>query len=165
MRTLFYICSRLLTYPNSALLSSLSQLRNQAESLPEGKYLLMFIDYLSNTDPIKLQESYVQTFDFSEDRNLYLSYSMFGVSMERGSELLRLKNLYAGSGMEDNGKELPDYLPTFLRFLSLAEENEYKELLTKYRASIINLARNVAKASSPYSLVFDALVEAIGGEV
>jgi nitrate reductase delta subunit len=164
-RTLLYICSRLLTYPNSALLLSLEQLRSQAESLPEREALLKFMDYLDSTELIELQERYVQTFDFSEERNLYLSYTLLGFSMDRGKELLRLKELYKRSGIQDSGKELPDYLPTFLRFLSVADDDEYEELVSRYKMPIINLAKNIEKTGSPYSLLLNAVVHAIGGQV
>ncbi|MEM0117681.1 MAG: nitrate reductase molybdenum cofactor assembly chaperone [Conexivisphaerales archaeon] len=165
-RKTFYICSRLLVYPNSSLLSSLDELKKEAESLPEqlAVQLLDFIDHLADMDQIELQESYVKTFDFSENCSLYLSYPSLGVSMERGSELLKLKNLYRKSGMVDNGKELPDYLPTFLRFLSIAGDEDAELALRSYSTQITELANNVERVNSLYSKLFRVLVGAMGGE-
>ncbi|MEM3685177.1 MAG: nitrate reductase molybdenum cofactor assembly chaperone [Conexivisphaerales archaeon] len=163
-RLFFYICSELLAYPDSSLILSLPRLRKEAESLPRQKAsaLISFIDYMSSSDPIELQETYVRTFDFSEECSLYLSYSSFGVSMERGSELINLRSLYKRSGLIEDTKELPDYLPTFLKFLSVAD-SDVEVAIERYLKAIVIIAENVEKSKSPYSQLFRILADTIGG--
>ncbi|MEM3556844.1 MAG: nitrate reductase molybdenum cofactor assembly chaperone [Conexivisphaerales archaeon] len=166
-KRILYICSRLLLYPNSSLLSSLNELKVQGIGLPEqvSRPLMDFIDYLIVSDPIDLQESYVRTFDFSKDYSLYLTYASFGTRMERGSELITLKYLYTKSGIIFNEKELPDYLPTFLKFLSVARDEDANLALKRYSKQIAELAMNLEKARSPYSKVLKVIEETIRGEI
>lgn len=154
-RDAFMLSSAFLRYPDSALLESLDEIELTANSLPTSvrEPLLEFLAYLKSEDIQKLQEDYVRTFDFDEKNSLYLTYPTFGTRPERGAELLRIKTMFSSVGLYLESRELPDYLPVVLEFLSMAPDEQVKSVLSESAASMVRLAKNLESEGSPYSLV------------
>ncbi len=153
----------LLRYPDSYLLESLDELGSMIDSLPEvhrGAFS-KFIIYLKSNDAESLQENYVQTFDFEEKNCLYLTHSSYGARPERGVELLKINSQYKSAGLLLDAPELPDYLPVFLEYLSIAPESQSKNLVKEYIDSISKIKENLERSGSLYSIVLSACISAM----
>jgi nitrate reductase delta subunit len=72
--------------------------------------------------------------------------------------MIDLQNLYAAQGLVIGTRELPDFLPLFLEFLSLRPEAEAREFLSQTGHILAALAERLHKRKSVYEYVFRALV-------
>ncbi|NGZ08620.1 MAG: nitrate reductase molybdenum cofactor assembly chaperone [Nitrospira sp. LK70] len=153
----------LLTYPEQDWLQSLGELRDTVSaetgrSLRAGRRLDLLLSYLERGQLIDLQETYVETFDRRPTHSLYLFEHRMGESRDRGEAMVRLIDEYRRSGLEVTSRELPDFLPLFLEFLSLIPTKEAQERLTRI-ADVVQILRDrLEDAGSPYVGAFDALV-------
>jgi nitrate reductase delta subunit len=73
-----------------------------------------------------------------------------------------LIELYASRGLELEARELPDYLPVFLEFLSTLPQPEAASFLGEGVHVLEALSERLKKRESPYRAVFDALVALAG---
>lgn len=127
-------------------------------------YLSKFAEfraYWLQTPPEKRRQIYVETFDFSKDVTLYLSYAQFGDTRERGMALADLKEIYRSAGFELAKEELPDYLPLILDFCSQAPKRDAYKALAQVRGGIEVLLRALQAKNSPYAKLCEALIRQI----
>lgn len=156
--------SLLLQYPDDALLGQLGTIREAAAELPAqaGRdALLQFLRWLENQSPGAVRTLYADTFDFSDQTTLYLTYFRYGDLRERGQVLADLKALYAEAGYVLEGNELPDYLPLMLEFAAEAPESGLP-LLQAYRGPIEAIRKRLAEMDNPYRHLFEALCVSLG---
>jgi nitrate reductase delta subunit len=123
MKTL-KVLAILLSYPEESVHTNtkdLAEVLKEENLLPKKtlKDLLVFLDDYKNEDFLELQERFVSTFDRSRNHCLNLFEHIHGESRDRGQAMVDLKDMYASKGLFINKKELPDYLPLFLEYLSL----------------------------------------------
>jgi nitrate reductase delta subunit len=71
--------------------------------------------------------------------------------------MVDLTDMYASKGLFINKKELPDYLPLFLEYLSLCDVKEAKESLGDSIDIIALIGGHLKKNKSPYKVIFAAL--------
>jgi len=76
----------------------------------------------------RLQEIYAATFDVNPACCLYPGYHLFGESYKRGAFMAKLNGEYRERGFEP-GNDLPDHLPTLLRFLATLDDSELRSWL------------------------------------
>ncbi|MEN8259084.1 MAG: nitrate reductase molybdenum cofactor assembly chaperone [Pseudomonadota bacterium] len=156
------VFSALLCYPQPEVLSVLDEMETMVEQEalldePRRNGIRLLIQSLRETDLIELQERYVALFDRSRKRSLHLFEHVHGESRDRGQAMVDLLQLYQSRGMMLSAKELPDYLPLFLEFLSQCPREEALELLSNAADIIQALGVRLARCDSPYRAVFDAL--------
>jgi nitrate reductase molybdenum cofactor assembly chaperone NarJ/NarW len=159
-RTLFKLLSILLQYPDRQVLQAEEELAVAIKALPASKQreaIERFWTFWTETAPTARAQRYVETFDFQKRGGLYLSFYLEGDKRQRGMILLRLKRLFAASGLVLDGKELPDYLPVLLEFAALAPEGYGETILDEFRPAIEVVRTSLREADSPYSLLLDAL--------
>ena len=113
---------------------------------------------LGQVDLYDLQEDYVQVFDRTRTLSLNLYEHVHGESRDRGQAMANLIELYRQHGLELKAKELPDYLPVFLDFLSVVPDSQAASLLGEAAHVLEALAERLHKRDSPYRAVFGALV-------
>jgi len=159
-RNALQICSTLLRYPDQSVIRYIDSIRHELESLPPyfKKRISDFIEYYTSRDIIGLQEEYVETFDMNEKNSLYLTYHKTGEGEDRGEDLLRIKNLYSLSNFSPQTSELPDYLPLFLEFLSVADPKTAGQAIKVYGSYVSIIADNLKKSKSPYYMILDACI-------
>lgn len=122
------------------------------------KLMSSFINYLNSNDLIFLQENYVSIFDRQKKFSLYLFEHIHGDSRDRGSAIIDLQNLYKNYNFEiSECKELPDYIPLFLEFISLISEKDACNMLGDIINIISLLKRRLDFIQSPYSNIFNIL--------
>jgi nitrate reductase delta subunit len=113
--------------------------------------------YISNTDLLVLQESYVSLFDRQQAFSLYLFEHVHGDSRDRGQALVDLSNVYKASNLDSTTNELPDYIPLFLEYISLLSLNEASIFLSEPINILAILGRRLKCYGSLYHSIFFAL--------
>jgi nitrate reductase delta subunit len=162
MRLTLKTLAALLTYPTAELVVAVPELRAALEAeglLPERQRsrLDRLLDELQTRDLYDLQERYVLLFDRSRALSLHLFEHVHGESRERGQALVDLAALYARHGLEIGERELPDFLPLFLEFLSEIDETEAREHLVSPLHVLEAIRQRLMKRRSVYASVFSAI--------
>ena len=106
----------------------------------------------------ELQEIYVDTFDYKEKTNLYLTAHELGDSKKRGAALIQLQKLIMESGYEWNGKELADFIPMLLEFLAVAPEEEKVFKLSRRVAYAVSRIMIHLQEGNPYKKAVELLM-------
>ena len=162
MSNAFKAFSALLSYPTPALKEAAADLRTIIHKEVSGPIWAIhkidrLLDELETQDILELQERYVFLFDRTRSLSLHLFEHVHGESRDRGQAMVDLKELYARGGLEIDAKELPDYLPLFLEFLSTQPEDEARRLLAEPVAVIAALKERLSKRKSPYAAILAVL--------
>ncbi|HXV73659.1 MAG TPA: nitrate reductase molybdenum cofactor assembly chaperone, partial [Sphingomonadales bacterium] len=166
MKTL-KILSLLLSYPTRDLQKGAGVLKDTLyqEALLKKRTLRQlfdFIDDLAASDLMDIQSAYVHLFDRTRSLSLHLFEHVHGESRDRGQAMVDLLMLYEKNGLEIGAKELPDFLPLYLEFLSTLPGDEARDLLREPLGIIGALKARLEKRKSPYAFVFKALEEVAG---
>lgn len=153
---LLHLISMLLQYPDQEIINmSLDELDGVKKQDAVTK-IKDFHSYLQANSLEELTDSYVRTFDFSEKTNLYLTYSKLKDEKERGSILVKLKEIYRDEGFVLDSEELPDYLPLLLEFISIAKSETVKSLVPQFVEPIEEIKDGLQCINSPYTGLLEA---------
>ena len=156
---LYRIAAVLLRYPDEGMLALLGDV---AAALPrlrrqgDRERLSGLLAWLRGLPPGAAASRYVETFDHTRNRSLYLTYYRYGDTRARGMALVALKNVYRRAGHEPPETELPDYLPLVLEFASLAPEPG-RAVLVQQRAGLELLRQALREREDPYAAVLEAV--------
>ena len=164
-RIVYKLCSLLLQYPDEELLDGRQELSAAVAELPSSPgsaAIERFCDWWSGTDPLALQQHYVETFDLNKRSGLYLTFYGEGDKRERGMALLRLKRLYRAAGLPLEAEELPDYLPVMLEFAAAAADGQGNIVLREHRAALELVRVSLRERDTPYSHLLDAVCLTVG---
>ncbi|SDL66338.1 respiratory nitrate reductase chaperone NarJ [Maricaulis salignorans] len=163
MAKTFKVMAALLSYPTADIQGAGPELKAVlAEegllSVGQQTRLGHLIDQLESRDLYDLQERYVSLFDRSRTLSLHLFEHVHGESRARGQAMVDLQNVYGEKGLEINAKELPDFLPLFLEFLSTLPLAEASDLLGETSHVLEALRDRLRKRKSIYAAVFRSLL-------
>ncbi len=145
---LYQAAALCLTYPDDDFRARLPLLREAAPQL-RG-----FTDHAAATGQGELQAHYVEVFDLRDRHSLHLSRWTDGDTRDRGTSLVRFKELYRAHGLEFTGEELPDFLPAVLEFASRTGDTA---MLTEHRDALEQLRSRLTAFGTPYACVLDAV--------
>lgn len=167
MTNSFKALSALLSYPTDELKDAAGVIREvlYAEALAprwaldQSRILLTEIETL---DLYELQERYVFLFDRTRSLSLHLFEHVHGEARDRGQAMVDLRALYEQSGLDPDARELPDFLPMFLEYLSTRPVDEARALLAEPLTVIAALKERLARRKTPYAAVL-RIIEAIAG--
>ena len=153
---IYTIISRLLDYPTVELMENLPvvmEILNEDDTISEHECneIKQFISWMHLGDLIHLQQDYVNTFDMVPEHDLHLTHHLFGDDRGRGPALIDLSEHYKANGLEVDAKELPDYLPLILEYLSTLDEMQARIFLADAKKTLTVIADNLAKTESPYA--------------
>src|SRR4029079_11722095 len=81
--------------------------------------LLDLIDEVGGLDLLTAEERYVDLFDRGRALSLHLFEHLHGESRDRGEAIVELKQIYERAGFELSARELPDFFPVALEYLSI----------------------------------------------
>ncbi len=157
---LYQAFAELLEYPSASTCADAAWCRAELERLAPGiaPRLAEFETYAASTSPGEMEEAYSRAFDFRSDSALYAGWQLLGADARRGMFLALLAGTYREHGF-DAGRELPDHLPTLLRYLACTEpgpdECELRDACVAPAAEKIALALDAQQ--HPYGLVLHAL--------
>lgn len=160
----FKILGLLLTYPTQELQDNLGELTSvlRQENFLPGKLekaVIKFMDGLGSRNLLKAQEEYVSLFDRGRGLSLYLFEHIHGESRDRGQAMVDLIDHYKEKGLAVNARELPDFIPLFLEYLSLCPPEEAQENLGEVVHIVAAIGAKLKKRGSAYSSVFLALAK------
>jgi len=166
MNTTLKVISLLLSYPSEELQAAAPELKAALAGDPaigerERKLLGKLADDIAGLDLYEAQERYVYLFDRTRSLSLHLFEHVHGESRDRGQAMVDLKTMYEDAGFDIDARELPDYLPLFLEFLSTRPEAEADDLLAQTAHIAAALKERLKKRDSVYVNAFGVL-EALG---
>lgn len=165
---LFRALSALLSYPSEEMRQALPAIADVIRSAPliapdQRGGLLDLIDELGGLDLLTTEERYVDLFDRGRALSLHLFEHLHGESRDRGEAMVELRQLYEKAGFELSARELPDYLPVVLEYLSCRDLAEAREMLADCAHILATIGRSLVARRSRYAAVLQALI-VIAGE-
>lgn len=153
------ITSILLRYPDDRVRTQLPTVTAALPAITDARTresLAGCTEWLAGRSPTETAQHYVETFDHTRRRGMYLTYYRHGDTRARGMALLTLKHVYREAGHEPPDDELPDFLPLMLEFAAAAPEPG-RRVLIQCQAGLELLADAVRSAGSPYVAPLDVL--------
>ncbi len=165
---IFKVFSALLSYPSEEMRQALPEIAEIIRTAPlldrpRRNDLLALVDELGNDDLLTVEERYVDLFDRGRALSLHLFEHLHGESRDRGEAMVELKQLYAQAGLELTARELPDYLPVVLEYLSCRDIAEARDMLADCGHIMATIGRSLVARQSSYAAVLQALL-AIAGQ-
>lgn len=162
MRT-FKVLALLLHYPEAEVQAHAEELLAvlDDEGLIRGRAraaIAALVRGLREGDLFELQARYVETFDRGRARSLYLFEHVHGESRDRGQAMVELRRVYREHGFDIAVRELPDYLPLFLEFLSTVPVEEAAAWLEELGELLQLLHARLRQHESPYAVLFEPLL-------
>lgn len=125
-----------------------------------------FVDELSSKGEIEAQSVYDSLFERGRSLSLWLFEHVHGESRDRGQAMVDLMGQYEEAGFAIDVKELPDYLPMYLEFLSykagFADDVEIRMDIADVSHIIALLGARLVDKGSSYAGLFKALLQIAG---
>lgn len=161
------VLSHLLNFPTQELQNAKEELIdaiNSAKEIPPAsrEQLCSLVAELCDGDLMKIQDGYDALFEQGRSLSLLLFEHVHGDSRDRGQAMVDLMGLYNTSGFEIGIKELPDYIPMYLEFLSQGDPTDARVGLSDVGHIFALLSARLQERDAKYSYIFDALM-IIGG--
>ncbi|WP_251552201.1 nitrate reductase molybdenum cofactor assembly chaperone [Neobacillus muris] len=153
-KAILLLMSRILDYPDEAFFQCQSEVEewiNQSfHEETTRKEVFQRILPLFELKMEELQELYVDTFDYRDKTNLYLTAHELGDSKKRGAALIQLQKLIMDAGFNFQENELADYIPMLLELLTVCPENEKFKKLSKRVSYALSRVIDHLEESNPY---------------
>mgnify|MGYP005854336283 CR=1 FL=1 len=167
---LLKVIARVLEYPTKELQASKDALVAAVlddNRLPRQskEQLLQCVERVCDGNLLDMEENYVGTFDKGRATSLLLFEHVHGESRDRGQAMVDLMEQYRANGLEIDAKELPDYLPLFLEYLSTRPWEEIKNWLEDIHHILGLLGERLYQRESVYHVLMDSLLALSGREV
>lgn len=164
----FRVLSALLTYPTEEMVASLAEMeeilaREALLARSDIAALAPLFSELATGDLYDLQARYGELFDQSRALSLHLFEHVHGESRDRGQAMVDLLERYRERGLELSARELPDFLPVFLEYLSQLPVEEARAELAHPVAVIAVLGERVSRRQASYGALFAALEHLAAG--
>ena len=157
------VISRLLDYPTHTLWSYRDQIMTFIESDPvlsmgDKEDLLSFARQRFSGELLDWQADYDGLFERGRSLSLLIYEHLHGESRDRGQAMVNLLKQYRAAGLDIDAKELPDFLPLFLEFLSTQGEENAKGWLEDIAPILAVLCVRLQKRNSDYQSLFMVLL-------
>lgn len=163
------VISLLLDYPDETLVEGREELEQaiiQAREISPQQRGALFelLELICSNDLMDGQEHYGALFGRGRSLSLLLFEHVHGESRDRGQAMVDMLAQYEAAGFVLGIKELPDYLPLHLEFLSTREDIEAREGLADVAHLLALLAARLEERESAYASCFRALLQIAGAE-
>lgn len=163
------ILSYLLDYPTQALVEHRYDVLNAIDALPldrdHTEALKGFVRSQTERDLLDWQSEYDELFERGRSLSLLLFEHLHGESRDRGQAMVDLLRQYRQAGLDISERELPDYLPLYLEFLSTQGPDNFRAGLAEVAHILAVLACRLEQRDSPYAAVLHALLSMSGVDV
>ena len=158
----FRVLSALLNYPTPDLKAEATQAERilRTDGILTGVHLenvCALLKRLQLTPQLDAESAYIEAFDRGRSTSLYLFEHIHGESRDRGQAMVRLLMRYRMHGLELDSKELPDFLPLFLEFLSTCRPDVGRKYLSEVIDIVDGLASRLHQRGAPYAAVLEAI--------
>ncbi|MGV3346822.1 nitrate reductase molybdenum cofactor assembly chaperone [Enterobacteriaceae bacterium LUAb1] len=150
------VIALLLEYPDEALWQNPQELREIiAESAPA---LLPFVERYLATPPLDKQAQWCEIFERGRATSLLLFEHVHAESRDRGQAMVDLMAQYERAGLEIACRELPDYLPLYLEYLSQQSPEEIHQGLQDIARILALIGGRLKQRDSDFCQLFDELL-------
>lgn len=159
--------SALLSYPTPELRKALPEITDAICASPlvatrERDALLRLVDELATGDLLDAEARYVDIFDRGRATSLNLFEHLHGESRDRGQAMVELKRHYERAGFDLASRELPDFLPVVLEYLSCRDIAEARDMLGDCSHILKRIGEALLARDSSYAAVIQALLPLAG---
>ena len=157
------IIGRLLDYPDRTLIDHQQELEEALASAQElnatlrAQLLAVVRDFCARP-LLDLQADYCELFDRGRATSLLLFEHVHGESRDRGQAMVDLLDQYRAAGLELDSRELPDFLPLYLEYLSSRSAQEAREGLVDIAPILALLSARLRQRNSRWADLLDALL-------
>lgn len=163
------VISLLLDYPTQAVLDARDELAEaiaatRVISPEQRKAVQALLNQLTAGELMDAQEAYVKLFNRGRHFSLLLFEHVHGESRDRGQAMVDLMAQYENDGFAIGVKELPDYIPLYLEYLSYCDEPTARAGLADVEHLLSLLAARLVEQESAYAACFQALLQIAGFE-
>lgn len=163
------VISLLLDYPTETLVNGRDELEQaiieSREISPKQRGALFeLLELICGNDLMDGQEHYGALFGRGRSLSLLLFEHVHGESRDRGQAMVDMMAQYEAAGFAIGVKELPDYIPLYLEFLSTREDIEAREGLADVAHLLALLAARLEERESAYASCMRALLQIAGTE-
>ncbi|MEZ3498495.1 nitrate reductase molybdenum cofactor assembly chaperone [Pantoea sp. KPR_PJ] len=155
---LLKLIALLLEYPDEALWQERDEVcARVTDQQPE---LLPFVERYFATPPLDMQAEWCTLFERGRATSMLLFEHVHAESRERGQAMVDLMAQYERAGLTLNCRELPDYLPLYLEYLSTQPAADAQQGLLDVAPILALLGGRLKERDSDFSQLFDALLQA-----
>lgn len=157
------IIALLIEYPDEALWES----RDEAISLvaQDAPGLLPFAQQYLNAPLLDRQAEWCEVFERGRATSLLLFEHVHAESRDRGQAMVDLMSQYEQAGLQLDCRELPDYLPLYLEYLSIVPEAQAREGLQNVGPILALIGGRLKQRQVAHYQLFDALLRFAGSKL
>jgi len=157
------IIALLIEYPDEALWES----RDEAISLvaQDAPGLLPFAQQYLSAPLLDRQAEWCEVFERGRATSLLLFEHVHAESRDRGQAMVDLMNQYEQAGLQLDCRELPDYLPLYLEYLSILPEAQAREGLQNVAPILALIGGRLKQREVAHYQLFDALLRFAGSKL
>lgn len=156
------VISVLLDYPQAELIEArdeLTRIINQSQlDTHHQAAIKQFIEQRFDSDLMDWQAEYDGLFERGRSLSMLLFEHIHGESRDRGQAMVNLLAQYNQAGLDISAKELPDYIPLYLEFMSTQGSEHGRYGLEEVAHIFALLACRLEKHQSNYAHLFHALL-------
>lgn len=151
------IIALLIEYPDETLWEN----RDEALSLIEqdAPALLPFAQQHLGALLLDKQAQWCEVFERGRATSLLLFEHVHAESRDRGQAMVDLMGQYEKAGLQLDCRELPDYLPLYLEYLSIVSDAEAREGLQNVAPILALIGGRLKQRDIPHYQLFDALLQ------
>ncbi|TPG64696.1 nitrate reductase molybdenum cofactor assembly chaperone [Ewingella americana] len=164
------ILGLLLDYPGELLWdhqNDLLEAIDESEELTTEQRLdlALYVADFCQQELLDAQSAYTGLFDRGRATSLLLFEHVHGESRDRGQAMVDLLDQYRAAGLEIDSRELPDYLPLYLEYLSTLSRAEACSGLNDIAPILALLSARLQERNSHYAELFDLLLALSGANI
>jgi nitrate reductase delta subunit len=166
----FQVFSALLSYPRPELKAQTAEAERilRQEGLLSNQHLEIachFIRNLRDTPQLELESAYIEAFDRGRSTSLHLFEHIHGESRDRGQAMVKLLTRYRAHRLELQSRELPDFLPLFLEFLSTCPPDEARMHLSEVADIVALIGHRLRKRGAAHAPLLEAIASLVVHEM
>jgi nitrate reductase delta subunit len=156
MMQILKIIALLIEYPDEVLWEN----REEAIALiaQDAPALLPFTQLYLNAPLLDRQAEWCEVFERGRATSLLLFEHVHEESRDRGQAMVDLMSQYEKVGLQLDCRELPDYLPLYLEYLSIVNETQAREGLQNVAPILALIGGRLKQRDVEHYQLFDALL-------
>jgi len=164
------LLSRLIDYPNDELYfhkADISEyiISNEHLCNADKNALTAFVNQRFTDSLLDWQSDYDGLFERGRSLSLLIYEHIHGESRDRGQAMVDLLKQYRAAGLDIGVRELPDYIPLFLEFVSTQGNENAKGWLQDIAPILALLTVRLEKRECNYNAIFQCLVNLSEAEI
>lgn len=146
----------LLEYPDEVCWENRDELINLVER--DAPMLLPFVVKHLSVPLLDKQAEWCEFFERGRATSLLLFEHVHAESRDRGQAMVDLMAQYEKAGLQIDCRELPDYLPLYLEYLSVLPPHDAQDGLQNVAPILALLGGRLKQREAPWYQIFDALL-------